>query len=63
MKIVTVMPASPLSAIPAFAVFVLPVRQAGIQTSPLHTLDSGFRRNNEKAEGVLVQGFPKEQPW
>ena len=47
----------------AFAVFVLPVRQAGLQASPLHTLDSGFRRNDEKAEDVLVQSFPKEQPW
>jgi hypothetical protein len=65
------MPASPLSASSnertnerseqgfgsAFAVLVLPVRQAGIQASPLHTLDSGFRRNNEKAAGILVQSF------
>jgi len=78
MKFVTVMPTSPLLAssndrtnvrseeglpVSAFAEFVLPVRQAGIQASALHTLDSGFRRNDEKADGVLVQSFPKEQSW
>jgi hypothetical protein len=34
--------------------------EAGIQESQLKPLDSGFRRNDEKRESVLVQSFPKE---
>jgi hypothetical protein len=39
------------------SVIVMPAK-AGIQESSLKPLDSGFRRNAEKGEGVLVQSFP-----
>jgi hypothetical protein len=32
--------------------------QAGIQEGLLKPLDSGFRRNDDKGENVLVQSFP-----